>query len=135
MMAWPYHFLDLSPEEKAQRSQLLDQYGAIAQLSALVPILAIVLYRLVFGLYASRSEPEQDYSAVPNSPALKRRRNSQVGSLSAKWRSTVWWLQDEISPGWGVRSRWIAGGGWTLWLLLLCVLETGAGKCRRESLT
>jgi len=125
-MAWPYHFIDLTEDELHQRRILLDRYGAYAQLSALVPIIGFQLYRLGAWVYSERSRSEVDYSEVPSSPSLKRRRGSASGTFIQKWRFTSWWLGGESNLG-GVRGRLIGAGIWTTWLLFLCVYKTGDG--------
>jgi hypothetical protein len=126
-MAWPYHLLDLTHEQKHERRLLLDRYGVYAQLSALIPILAYQLYRLGFWVYSERRS-KASYSAIPSSPTLKRSRASTAGSFARNWRSTVWWLEGEIVTGWPSRGQLIAAGAWVSWLLFLCVHNTGEGK-------
>ena len=126
-MAYPYHFIDLSKELKAERRELLDLYGVYAQLSALAPIIILQLYRLGVWFYTARSRSKVDYSEVPSSPSLKRRRDSPTGTVVQKWRKVVWWLGGEVAPGWGIRGRLIGAGVWTVWLLFLCVHRTGDG--------
>lgn len=127
-MAWPYHLVDLTDDEKLERRELLDRYGVYAQLSALIPILGYQLYRLGVWVYSERQRSKVDYSEVPTSPGLKRRRHSTTGTVVRKWRSVRWWLEGEVAPGWGVRGRLVAGGLWVTWLLFLCVHKTGDGK-------
>jgi hypothetical protein len=126
-MDWPYHLLDLSDEQKHERRILLDRYGVYAQLSALVPILVYQLYRLGVWVCSERQRSKVAYSAVPSSPTLKQSRHSTSSAIVRKWRSTVWWLESEIAPGWGLREHWIAAGCWTSWLLFLCTHKTGDG--------
>jgi hypothetical protein len=128
-MGWPYHLLDLTHEEKHERRLLLDRYGVYAQLSALIPILAYQLYRLGVWVYSERQRSKAQYSAIPNSPTLKRSRTSTSGALGRKWRTTVWWLKSEVATGWGLRGQWIAAACWVSWLLFLCVHKTGEGTC------
>jgi hypothetical protein len=127
-MGWPYHLLDLTHEEKHERRVLLDRYGVYAQLSALIPILAYQLYRLGVWVYSERQRSKTGYSAIPSSPALKRSRTSTSGALVQKWRTTAWWLESEVAPGWGLRGQWVAAACWVSWLLLLCVHRTGEGR-------
>jgi hypothetical protein len=128
-MAWPYHLLDITKEQKHERRLLLNRYGVFAQLSALVPILAYQLYRLGAWVYSERRRSKANYSAVLNSPGRKRYRHSTSGTIVSKWRVVKWWLEGEIASGWGLKGHWIAAGCWTTWLLFLCVHETGDGKC------
>jgi hypothetical protein len=126
-MAWPYHLVDLTDDEKHERRLLLNQYGVYAQLSALVPILAYQLYRLGSWVYSERQRSKVDYSAIPSSPGLKRKGNSTSGAIVKRWRVTKWWLEGEVAPGWGLRGHWIAAVSWTSWLLFLCIHRTGDG--------
>jgi hypothetical protein len=95
-MAWPnYHFIDLSQDEKQVRRQTLDKYALYAQLSALVPVAVILLFRLARRA-ATSEESKGDYAAVPSSPVLKERRNSSAGSWSARSRRAQWWLGEDV---------------------------------------
>lgn len=127
-MAWPYHLIDLTNDEKHARRILLDRYGVYAQLSALVPIAAYQLYRLGVWVYSERQRSKVNYSAVPSSPRLKEQNNSTSGAVVRRWRKTVWWLEGDVKGGWGARGHWIAGLTWTSWLLFLCVHQTGEGS-------
>ncbi|KAG9247478.1 ferric reductase-like protein like transmembrane component [Calycina marina] len=124
-MSWPYHFIDVSDDQKHERRVLLDRYGICAQLSVLVPILGFQLYRLAIWVSSARSRAKTAYSEVPGSPMLKYRRPSTSRTLGRKWRSASWYLSDEFVPSWGRRGRLIGAGIWTAWLLFLCVHKTG----------
>ncbi|PMD42457.1 hypothetical protein L207DRAFT_581116 [Hyaloscypha variabilis F] len=124
-MAWPYHLLDLTDEQKHERRLLLDQYGVYAQLSAFIPILAYQLYRLAIWVSSERQRSKVNYSAIPSSPTLKRSRASTAGSFARSWRTTIWWLGGEFTQGWPSRGQSIAAGAWTSWLLFLCIHKTG----------
>jgi len=127
-MSWPYGIdLDLTHDQKHERRLVLDRYGVYAQLSAFIPILAYQLYRLGAWVYSERQRAKVTYEAVPSSPGMKRARQSTSGLIVTKWRSIVWWLESEVAEGWGLRGHWIALGGWTTWLLFLCVHKTGDG--------
>ena len=126
-MSWPYHLLDLSDEEKHLRRERLDRYGVYAQLSSLIPILGYQLYSLGIWVYSERQKSQVAYSEIPSSPITKQARRSSSGTIKKKWRSTTWWLEEEVGKGWGLRSHWIAFGAWTSWLLFLCVHQTGEG--------
>ncbi|KAK4143031.1 ferric reductase NAD binding domain-containing protein [Dichotomopilus funicola] len=134
-MGWlTYQFLDLSPTEKQDRRQTLDRYALYAQLSALVPLTAVLLYRLRkaishaswLGLNAKKAG--RQYEAVPGSPVLKERRLSSAGVWAARSRRLRWWLgEDVVLAGLvlGQRDQWIVGLLWTTWLLFISALETG----------
>jgi hypothetical protein len=126
-MTWPYHLVDLTAEQKHERRLLLDRYGVYAQLSALIPILAYQLYRLGAWVYSERQRPRVKYMEVPSSPVAKKRRHTTSATIVRKWRTTLWWLEGEVAPGWGLRGHWIAAGCWTTWLLFLCIHKTGDG--------
>lgn len=138
-MAWPdYQFLTLSEEEKALRRASLDRYALLAQLSAVVPCLLVLLYRVGLWVWSKRrlaSVPWHlrngaEYDAIPDSPALKTRRLSGAGTAKGTWRKAVWWLGEDVAfagMGWGQRDLWLGGAAWTLWLLVLCVVGTGTG--------
>ena len=130
-MGWPYQFVDLSDSEKALRRQALDRYAFFAQISALLPVLIVLAFRV--NLLAARwagDRSKGSYDAVPNSPALKSQRRSGLGALSTHVRQLRWWLGDDIvlfGQVWGQRDEWIVGSLWAIWLSLLCVLGTGSG--------
>ena len=131
-MGWPYLFLDLTPDEKSHRRELLTQYALYSQLSALIPILGYGVYRLCAALFAWKGAFGIAYSALRQSPgttqSTRESKDVSFNAISKRWRSVRWWLHDEVAPGWGLRGRWIAAFLWTFWLLLLCVLRTGHGK-------
>ncbi|KAI0486757.1 ferric reductase like transmembrane component [Xylaria cf. heliscus] len=128
-MAWPYQFVDLDTAQLQARRRALDRYGLIAQLSALVPVVLILLYRLVTWAVARLSGSGRGtYAAVPNSPALKGQRLSLVGSWSTSARKVAWWFGDDVvflGWNWGPRDQIVAGVVWTIWLFVLCVVGTG----------
>ncbi|KAI1075998.1 ferric reductase like transmembrane component [Whalleya microplaca] len=130
-MGWPYEFLTLDQAEKHARRQSLDRYAAYAQLSAVVPVIVFLLYRLGAWLVRTAIPQRGAYSAVPSvpdSPVLKQQRQSAVGSWARAARRAAWWLGDDIrflGQNWGQRDQMIVGIGWTMWLILLCVLGTG----------
>jgi hypothetical protein len=123
-MGWPYHIVKLSPEEKSQRRELLDRYGLYSQLSVFIPIFCFWLYQLGHWVYLC-STRRDGYSAVIR-PAESR--NTSPGDLVTRWRSILWWLEDEVAPGWGARQHWIFGATWAFWLLTLCIHQTGTGE-------
>ncbi|GFG26579.1 probable ferric reductase transmembrane component 8 [Aspergillus udagawae] len=120
-MGWPYHIVKLSPDEKSQRRELLDRYGFYSQLSVFIPILCFWLYRLGHWAY-HRSTRRDGYSAVTR---LAESRTFRPKHFVTRWRSILWWLDDEVAPGWGARRQWIFGAAWALWLLTLCIHQTG----------
>lgn len=131
-MGWPYHFVDLDAAGQSSRRELLDRYGAYAQLSAFVPVLLYQLNRLAWWVLSERQRAEPGYASVPRSPGSpisKKYNSSPKGVFSTRWRAVVWWLQSDLVQGWGERGHWIAGGAWAAWLLFLSVHETGVGMC------
>jgi hypothetical protein len=128
-MDWPYHLVDLSPEQRHERRVLLDRYGVYGQLSPLVPILAYQLYRLAVWVSSERQRQNVQYDAVPSSPRLKHSRLEKRGGFVTTWRGVLWWLGGEGVEGWGERGPWMAGMVWMCWLLFLCVHKTGDGMC------
>lgn len=131
-MGWPYHFLDLTPDEKNHRRELLGQYAFYSQLSVLIPILGYGIYRLCMWLFARKGAFDVAYSALRQVPgsteSTRQSKDVSFKVIARRWRSVQWWLNDEVAPNWGMRGRWIAAIVWTLWLLVLCVLQTGHGK-------
>ncbi|KAI0129163.1 ferric reductase like transmembrane component [Xylariales sp. AK1849] len=127
-MSWPYQFVDLSKVEKHNRRLSLDRYGALAQLSTLLPVVVILLIRLIGWGSKRISASDVAYNAVPGSPAAKRRRDTLTGLWRQTARKVAWWLGDDVRFAgqiWGRRSHFLFGIGWALWLLVLCVVGTG----------
>ncbi|KAI0444702.1 ferric reductase like transmembrane component [Xylaria telfairii] len=128
-MGWPYQFLDLDTAQLQARRRALDRYGLIAQLSTLVPVALFLLYRLVTWAVARLTGSGRgSYAAVPDSPTLKRKRLSAVGSWSANARKFAWWFGDDVAFlgwNWGPRDQIIGGVTWAIWLFVLCVVGTG----------
>lgn len=137
-MGWPYHFLDLSSEEKHLRRATLDRYGSLAQLSAILPVTIFLVYRLATWIIASVGAKKASYNAIPNSPSLKFQRVGQSGAWAIRLRKLQWWLDDDfvfLGQNWGKKDVWVGGFVWTAWLLLLCVMETGRGMSTPLSLS
>ncbi|KXX77293.1 Ferric/cupric reductase transmembrane component 2 [Madurella mycetomatis] len=127
-MIWNYHFIELSKAEKHYRRQTLNKYALYAQLSALVPVVVILLYRLAKWAASTRESRNGDYAAVPSSPVRKVRRHGSLGTWSSRSRRARWWLgEDVVVAGmvFGQRDQWAVGILWAAWLLVLSVLETG----------
>ena len=123
-MGWPYHFVDLSAEQKDRRRQLLDRYALIAQLSMSIPLLITQLSFVTKRLWApgiGRVKKERG-SPLPANP-----RSRSNNSLLLIWRKLAWWLGGPIARGWGSRREWIIAGLWAVWLLGLVVKDTGDG--------
>ncbi|KAI0401420.1 ferric reductase like transmembrane component [Xylaria palmicola] len=128
-MGWPYQFVDLDTAQKQARRRALDRYGLIAQLSTLLPVALVLLYRLARWVGARAAGSRRGtYAAVPGSPTSKRQRSNVLGSWSARARKVGWWFGDDVvflGWNWGPRDQIVAGVVWTIWLLVLCVVDTG----------
>lgn len=97
VMVWPnYRFLDLSEAEKHLRRENLHNFALFAQLSALVPAAAVLLYRLAKWVASSRGSPSGGYAAVASSPVLKARRHSSRGTWASQLRRARWWLSEDV---------------------------------------
>ncbi|KAK4203511.1 putative ferric reductase transmembrane component [Triangularia verruculosa] len=131
MGLFTYRFVEgLTAAEKLARRQALDNYGLAAQLSDLLPVVLILLYRLTRWVVRERAEGSGggEYAAVPSSAVMKRRREEGVRSWGARRRRMQWWLgEDVVVRGhvYGQRDEWIVGTVWFLWLVLLSVMDTG----------
>ncbi|KAK6087966.1 metalloreductase AIM14 [Seiridium cupressi] len=127
-MAWPYQFLDLSTPEKQERRLSLDRHAGFAQLSALVPIVVVLVVRFVVWITGRLSARKVAYDAVPGSPVAKYKRENASSSWAATGRRIAWWLGDDVvfaGQNWGRRDSLLFGGSWMVWLLFLCVQGTG----------
>lgn len=134
-----YSFISLDDQQLKRRRELLDRYGQIAQLSALVPLLVIYISffsRYIISKYLSRLfHTAQKAHQSPRVPTFPQ---STAGSLKASWRRFNWALDDEVLKGWdgwGTKRQWVIAGLWALWLLLLVVSDTGNGMYGFHSLS
>ncbi|KAI0594186.1 ferric reductase like transmembrane component [Biscogniauxia sp. FL1348] len=129
-MGWPYQFVALDTDGKQARRHSIDRHAAYAQLSAFLPVCLFLLYRLAVWLVRKTLSPGRGaYSAVPDSPRLKKQRQTMLGYCATWLRRVCWWLGDDLlllGLNWGRRDQLIAGAGWTMWLLFLCVVGTGS---------
>ena len=127
-MGWPYHFIDLTDDQKHIRRELLDKYAWIAQLSVFLPLLAIQTVSFLSWL-SGRSED----GAMPGSPRHKETQSgSQARIAKAKRlrRKLGWWLGEPLEMAGsylGLREEVLVAGGWFGWLLVLCFPQTGEG--------
>ncbi|KAF2151053.1 hypothetical protein K461DRAFT_165742 [Myriangium duriaei CBS 260.36] len=122
---WRFIF-EISDADKHRRRQLLDWYGQLAQLSALVPLLGILVYRLVHRAFTQQSSRQ----AIPSSPYLKstQSRDSTVQRLETSTRTFFWWCGNPayfFDYPLGKNGEILAAMVWTGWLLVLCAVQTG----------
>ncbi|RMY89223.1 hypothetical protein D0862_10256 [Hortaea werneckii] len=126
-----YHFQDLTPEQKAQRRDLLDWYGLVAQTSILIPLLFIQLYFLA--IWTKKRWENANELEMPSSPYAKAR-GEGVSSLSFTRRIQsgfsrfVWWSGDSVDVlGYhlGAKGDVLFAACWACWLLFLCFPQTG----------
>jgi hypothetical protein len=131
-MGWPYQFITLTTEEKHVRSATLARYAGLAQLSAVLPIVLFLLYRLAsWARKAVDGGRGGSYGAVPNSPSLKSQRQTAWGVWRIRIGQLKWWLRGDVyifGQLCGQRDQFLFGSLWAAWLLVLCVVETGHGK-------
>lgn len=118
-MAWPYQFVDLTDAQKLERRQLLDKYANIAQISALVPLLVIQVYFVLWHLTHDKTDGKKEHHG------------DRVGIVQKLWRKFSWWCGEPIQIGSlhsGSRGETLMAVGWLSWLLFLCFPETGDGR-------
>lgn len=125
-----YSFVSLTKDQVHARRILLDHYAFIAQTSILAILAGIQLYHLSSWLSRRNGEDEED--RAPSSPYLKAVANNGMGSWTQKARlysaRVRWWMGDEVKPSWGTKGEWICGSVWLIWLLTLCIMDTGEGE-------
>lgn len=133
-----YHFQDLTSEQKAQRRDLLDWYGLIAQLSILAPLLALQLY--FFAVWTKKRWENANELETPSSPYAKARGDGGSGGRNALsfmrriqsgFSRFVWWCGDSVDVlGYhlGAKGDVLIAACWACWLLFLCFPQTGEGK-------
>ncbi|CAK7233195.1 hypothetical protein SBRCBS47491_008526 [Sporothrix bragantina] len=145
-MAWPWEFLELTPDERHARRLVLDRYGHYGALFSASPILVMLLVRIARWIVAfvqvrlshnrrsrssgaaGSSSSNARYDVIPDSPSLKSRRLTARGSWETLYRRAKWWLSDDVvifGQGLGQRDLWAGGALWMAVLLVLCVVETG----------
>ncbi|THZ27431.1 hypothetical protein D6C89_03207 [Aureobasidium pullulans] len=124
-----WHFLDLSQDQKLERRRLLDLYGSLAQVSALIPLAILQIYFFI-GWLQRRWARRNGGDDIPSSPQLKKQRSDALpGSVTRSketWRKVFWWMGDTIDI-WGSRVKKgeiVAGVVWTAWLLFLSCVQT-----------
>lgn len=136
-MSWPYHFLDLTSDQKHQRRQLLDYYGSLARASILVPLLVIQLFFIAAWIHRKW---QSDFLDPPSSPYAKEKRHGRKVSsrnLKTTFQSLVWWCGDPIRVfdcHLGTKGEVLGAAIWAVWLLSLCLTQTGEGKLTALSL-
>ncbi|KAF2275094.1 uncharacterized protein EI97DRAFT_434662 [Westerdykella ornata] len=122
-MAFGYAFVNLDEQHKHARRILLDYYPVVAQLSVLV-ILGLFQLSIILGWLLRRFQ----VSERSRSPSLSKRfsRNTLwVRRFQHALETLRWWMRKPVMTECGTRGEWILGGLWTVWLLYLCVAQTG----------
>lgn len=122
-----YSFETLTKEQQHQRREVLDRYGFAAQWSVLF---IFALFQLGFAVaWVLRSGLVHDQ---PKSPSLTKRTEGKLGWLrrtKSACDNMLWWMRKDVIKGWkwGTRGEWTGATIWTVWLLYLCVADTGKG--------
>ncbi|KAG9884739.1 hypothetical protein KCU94_g18035, partial [Aureobasidium melanogenum] len=127
-----WHFLDLNHDQKLERRRLLDLYGALAQVSALLPLALLQLY--FFAIWFHRKWlRKHDADAIPSSPHLKKKQLDAFNGSAAGFQSfrnkAIWWMGDDFDI-WGSRvtnGEIVSGVVWTAWLIFLSCIQTQGG--------
>jgi len=127
-----WHFLDLSQDQKLERRRLLDLYGSLAQVSALIPLSILQIYFFI-GWLRRRWSKRNGRDDIPSSPHLKKQRSDILtGSVARSkeiWRTTSWWMGDRVDI-WKSRvtkGEIVTGIVWTAWLIFLSCIQTQGG--------
>jgi hypothetical protein len=129
-----WHFLDLNHEQKLERRRLLDLYGALAQVSALIPLALLQLYFVAIW-FRQRWLRKYDGDATPSSPQLKKLRsdtlNGPLVRFQSFWQMAIWWMSDtiDILGSRIAKGEILAGVVWTAWLIFLSCVQTQGGTC------
>lgn len=127
-----WHFLDLNHEEKLERRRLLDLYGSLAQISALIPLGILQLYFIATWLQKQWSR-KHGAVAIPSSPQLKKQRsdalNGPLVKLQSFWQVALWWTSDtvDIFGSRANKGEVLSGFVWTAWLVFLSCVQTQGG--------
>lgn len=127
-MGWPYHFVDLTDEQKNARRANLDYYATLAQITIFIPLAATQCYFILSRFGQRRLNPDGT-----GSPNLKNGRHGKENSLAraiVAWKTLAWRCGDPVDIGdfyVGRIGDLLAAAVWLSWLLLLCFLQTGDG--------
>ncbi|GAB7357995.1 hypothetical protein MBLNU230_g0162t1 [Neophaeotheca triangularis] len=128
-MGWPYTFPDLSTADKLERRKILDLYGAIAQVSVVLPLLLTGILSLVARwLLSGQREHIQDGTSSPQLKRQSRNHRLSLANLTSTWRKYQWWLGDDLEIlryRLGTRGEVLGGATWTAWLLVCSFSQTG----------
>ncbi|KAL8690084.1 MAG: hypothetical protein Q9218_004398 [Villophora microphyllina] len=128
-MLFQYSFVGLDEAQLQKRRHLLDTYGQIAQLSALVPLLAWQLLLVVRSIRnRSQLSHHSRQTKAPSSPVVERfakdASTAKRRSVS-RWKRFNWFLGDELAQDWGTWRVLLVAALWATWLFVLAFTETG----------
>lgn len=113
------------------RRQILNRYAGFAQLSAFLPVLLFLAWRLARWAFRAVEAKKGAYNAIPESPLRKVKRQGPLGAWESRYRHLQWWLGDDVvflGRTWGQRDEWVFGLGWGFWMVILTVTGTGDGE-------
>ncbi|EDU45957.1 conserved hypothetical protein [Pyrenophora tritici-repentis Pt-1C-BFP] len=125
-----YYFENLSNEQLHRQRRYLDLYGFAAEWSVWV---IFVLFQVGFAfLWVMKNTLRHKQ---PKSPSFTKDQKSRLGWLRqiyGGYTKTTWWMQKDVIKGWnwGTRGEWIGAVAWTMWLLYLCIANTGKGHIK-----
>jgi hypothetical protein len=122
-----WHFVSLDDAQSARRRQLLDSYGQIAQISALIPLLALPITSGLRLAFRRAKAFTRIAKKEHQSPQVSKFPNHFKSPLNAWWSRLQWALDEQIVEEWGTRREWLIAGLWTVWLLVLAMKDTGDG--------
>ncbi|KAK8169974.1 ferric reductase like transmembrane component-domain-containing protein [Phyllosticta citrichinensis] len=117
-----YEFVDLDKAATVARRQSLDLYASIAQWSIL-PILALI--QLSFLLQWTITKCAREAPRSPHPQPMTIGRSTWVNRTRESWTKFRWWADEPLRNGWFTRGETMLAGVWTVWLLFLCVYQTG----------
>ncbi|KAK7539099.1 ferric reductase like transmembrane component-domain-containing protein [Phyllosticta citricarpa] len=117
-----YEFVDRDKAANVARRQSLDLYASIAQWSIL-PILALI--QLTFLLQWTIAKCAGEAPRSPHPQPMTIGHSTWVIRVGEAWTRFRWWADDPLRKGWFTRGEVILAGVWTVWLLMLCVNQTG----------
>lgn len=122
-----WHFVSLDDAQSARRRQILDRYGQIAQLSALIPLLAFPIISAIRLAFRRAKAFVGTVEKEHQSPQVSRFPKHLKNPSNAWWSRLQWALDEQVVEGWGTRREWLIAGLWTVWLLVLAMKDTGDG--------
>lgn len=124
-MSWPYHFVNLSPEQIAERRKLLDLYGIYAWLSPITLVLLIYVARRLLARFAILLARFRSFLARLFHTPSRLSGSKPPNFFQINTRRLLWLLDTPLESDFGTVKVQLVGAVYTGWLLFLAIYKTG----------